>query len=143
LTIYQNWNILKKGIYEKGSMEYKINFYVTSRGKCYIREYLDSLEQGDIELLGTVIAKLNRMTIGQCHRYPLVKPVTGKKYKEIRPGGKNTARIFYTIREGSIVLLLSGYTKKEKKLKQSELAIADSIYEDLLSGGGRYEEYEF
>jgi phage-related protein len=123
-------------------MEYRICLYTTSWGRCYIREYLDSLEVGDMELLGTVLAKLDRMKTPQCHKYPLVKFISGKKYKEVRPGGSNTARLFYVIHEKNIVLLLSGYTKKDTKLKPSELEIADSIYNDLKEGGGHYEEYE-
>ncbi|HEU4966477.1 MAG TPA: type II toxin-antitoxin system RelE/ParE family toxin [Candidatus Saccharimonadales bacterium] len=123
-------------------MEYRICFYTTSWGKCYIRDYMDSLEADNLEFLGLVLAKLERMKAPQCHRDPLVKPIAGKKYKEIRPGGSNTARLFYVVYERDIVLLLSGYTKKEMKLRPSELRLADSIYDDLKKGGGYYEEYE-
>jgi phage-related protein len=123
-------------------MEHKICFYTTSWGACHIRQYLDSLENGDRELLGVVLAKLDRMKNPLNHRYPLVKSVTGKKYWEIRPGGSNTARLFYVRHEDRVVLLLSGYTKKEKKLKPSELKLADSIYEDFKQGGGSYEEFK-
>lgn len=103
---------------------------------------MDSLEADNLEFLGLVLAKLERMKAPQCHRDPLVKPIAGKKYKEIRPGGSNTARLFYVVYERDIVLLLSGYTKKEMKLRPSELRLADSIYDDLKKGGGYYEEYE-
>jgi len=124
-------------------MQFKVCFYTTSWGRCYIREYLDRLEVENVTLYATVLAKLQRAQFGQLHKRPLIDKVEGKNYFEIRPGGRNTSRIFFRKYSGQNILLMNGYTKKDNKLKPSHMAMADRISKDIDNEGGSYEEVGF
>lgn len=123
-------------------MEYKVAMYTMPAGNCPVREYLDALEHSNKQFYAIIMAKLKRLKLPQCHKYPLVKKVGGHGYFEVRAGGRDTARIFYTLHEG-VVLLFHAYTKKDMKLKTTELNRADGIYKDIIQGKGSYEEYGF
>lgn len=121
-------------------MQYKICFYTTSNGRCYIREYLDKLETQNPKLFAIVIAKLSRAQYPQLHKMPLMAKIEGKEYYELRPGGHNTSRIFFQKTEDGLLLLMCGYTKKDTRLKLKELKLADKISKEVRNGAGSYEE---
>lgn len=121
-------------------MQYKICFYTSSDGRCYIREYLDELETKNPKLLAIIMAKLSRAQYPQLHKEPLMKKVHGRDYHELKSGGRNTSRIFFVKTGDRLILLMNGYTKKDTKLKEKELKLADKILKDIKQGEGSYEE---
>jgi phage-related protein len=94
------------------------------------KDFLDSIELKlkakafrTIELLGE---------FGHFLSEPHSKKVTGYKgLFELRIiQGNNICRLFYLHDKGKVYVITSGYTKKDMKLKKSEIELAMKIFEE-------------
>ena len=117
-------------------MGWTIQYYVTSDGKCPVKEFIDMLSY-ESKAKYVFIADLLE-DCGLTVREPYVKPITGsRKLFEIRIKDKsNIHRIFYFAFTGKKLILLHGYTKKTDKIPGREIAIAERRMEEYLSRKG-------
>ena len=73
-------------------MEFSIEFYEASSGRCPVREFLDDLKASDPDDFAAVMAGVARLRNRRYHRPPLSKPV-GDDLFELRHVGKLNTRI--------------------------------------------------
>jgi len=114
-------------------MPWEIEYYVTSNGKCPVKEFIDTLSpEGQAKYI--FITKLLK-DFGIEVREPYVKQITGRrKLFEIRIKDKSgISRILYFAHSGKRFVLLHGFTKKTDKTPQREIEIAEQRMKDYLS----------
>ena len=114
-------------------MLWAIEYYVTSDGKCPVKEFIDLLSP-ESKAKYVFIADLLE-DCGLKVREPYVKPITGsRKLFEIRIKDKaNIHRIFYFAFTGKKLIILYGFTKKTDKTPGREIVIAEKRMEEYLS----------
>jgi len=114
-------------------MNWSIEYYMTSEGKCPVQEFIDSLS-AESKAKYIFIADLLEEH-GISVKEPYVKPLTGtKKLFEIRIKDKmNIHRILYFAFTGRELVLLHGFTKKTEKTPRGEIETAVRRMEDYLS----------
>ena len=54
-------------------MEFTIEFYETSAGRCPVRDFLDDLKESDPEEFAAILAGLAKLRNREYHRPPLLK----------------------------------------------------------------------
>jgi phage-related protein len=114
-------------------VNWTIEYYVTSDGKCPVKEFIDLLSHESKAKYVFITDLLE--DYGLNVKEPYVKPVTGsRKLFEIRIKDKsNIHRIFYFAFTGKRLILLHGFTKKTKKTPGKEIVIAERRMEEYLS----------
>ncbi len=114
-------------------MNWTIEYYVTSEGKCPVKDFIDSLLPESKAKYVFIADLLEEHGISV--REPYVKPLTGtKKLFEIRIKDKaNIHRILYFTFTGRKFVLLHGFTKKTEKTPSGEIEIALKRMNDYLS----------
>ncbi|MDO9529222.1 MAG: hypothetical protein Q7J27_08680 [Syntrophales bacterium] len=75
-------------------MEFTIEFYETSSGRCPVREFLDDLKESDPDDFAAVMAGLAKLQNRNYHRPPLSKSI-GDDLFELRHLGKLNSRVLY------------------------------------------------
>src|SRR5438552_15905210 len=84
-------------------MEFTVEFYETSDGRCPVRDFLDELKASDPNDFATVMAGLAKLRNRQYHREPVSKPL-GHGLFELRHVGKlNTRIIWFSLKSRRIV----------------------------------------
>ncbi len=113
-------------------MNWTINYYVTSDGKCPVKKFIDLLS-AESKAKFVFIADLLE-EYGLKVKEPYVKPITGfRKLFEIRIKDKsNIHRIFYFAYTGKRLILLHGFTKKTEKTRGREIVVAERRMEEYL-----------
>ena len=113
-------------------MNWTISYYVTSDGKCPVKEFIDLLS-AESKAKFVFIADLLE-EYGLKVKEPYVKPITGsRKLFEIRIKDKsNIHRIFYFAYTGKRLILLHGFTKKTEKTPGREIVVAERRMEEYL-----------
>lgn len=103
-------------------MDLDIEFFETESGVRPVEKYIESLENDRAD---TVLSQIEQLSILGLRGMPpkMVKTVSGIHYLRIRDK-KGIHRLFFTIENGKILLLLHAYLKKEQKLKNSEIELA-------------------
>lgn len=100
---------------------FKVAFYKTNGGNEPVRDWLKRQNKEDKKILGEDIRTVQlRWPLGM----PLVRAM-GNGLHEIRSNvsGKKIARVFFTIKDGCIILL-HGFMKKTQQTPQREIDIA-------------------
>jgi phage-related protein len=117
-------------------VSWSIEYYVTSDGRCPVKEFIDLLSP-DSKAKYIFIADLLE-DYGLKVREPYVKPIAGsRKLFEIRLKDKsNIHRIFYFAFTGKKLVLLHGFTKKTEKTPRREITIAERRMGEYLSRKG-------
>jgi hypothetical protein len=80
-------------------MEFTIEFYETSSGRCPVRDFLDDLKESDPNDFAVVMAGLAKLQSRLYHKPPLSKPI-GDGLFEFRHVGKLNTRILYFFVKG-------------------------------------------
>ena len=114
-------------------MHWTIEYYVTTDGKCPVREFVDDLlHEGQAKYI--FITRLLK-EYGVLVKEPYVKQLTGhKKLFEIRIKDRTgISRILYFTHTGKKFILVHGFTKKTDKTPQREIEIAEERVKDYLS----------
>jgi len=114
-------------------MEFSIEFYEASSGRCPVREFLDDLKASDPDDFAAVMAGVARLRNRRYHRPPLSKPV-GDDLFELRHVGKLNTRILYFFVKGQRIVLVHGIRKKARKIALKDRQIASQRRQDWLTG---------
>jgi len=114
-------------------MEFSIEFYEASSGRCAVREFLDDLKASDPDDFAAVMAGVARLRNRRYHRPPLSKPV-GDDLFELRHVGKLNTRILYFFVKGQRIVLVHGIRKKARKIALKDRQIASQRRQDWLTG---------
>lgn len=92
-------------------MEFSIELYKSTTGKCPVREFLDALKESDPDDFATVMAGLVKMRNRQYHRPPLSKAIGDGLY-ELRHVGKLNTRVLYFFMRGRRIVAVHGIRNK-------------------------------
>lgn len=113
-------------------MDWTIEYYVTTEGRCPVKEFIDSLSP-ESKAKYVFIADLLE-EYGLRVKEPYVKPIAGiKKLFEMRIKDKaNIHRIFYFTFTGRKFVLLHGFTKKTEKTPRREIEIAEKRMQEYI-----------
>lgn len=114
-------------------MEFSIEFYEASSGRCPVREFLDDLKASDPDDFAAVMAGVARLRNRRYHRPPLSKPI-GDDLFELRHVGKLNTRILYFFVKGQRIVLVHGIRKKARKIALKDRQIASQRRQDWLTG---------
>ncbi len=112
-------------------MRRKIVFYKTARGKCLIRDFLDSLPGKVAQKVTWVLSILEDMEIVPSSYF---KKLSGtEEIWECRVQfGSNAYRLFCFFANGSVVVLTHGIVKKSQKTPKKEIKKAELYRRDYL-----------
>ena len=113
-------------------MEFIIEFYETSTGRCPVHEFLDQLKESDPDDFASVLAGLAKLRNREYHRPPLSKSV-GDDLFELRHVGKLNTRLLYFFMKGRRIILLHGFRKKTRALPIRDRDIALKRKRDWLT----------
>ena len=104
-------------------MEFTIEFYESSTGKCPVRDFLDELKKTDPYDFAAVMAGLAKLRNRDYHRPPLSKSI-GNDLLELRHVGKLNTRIIYFFMKGQRIILVQGIRNKAMKIPAQDLTVS-------------------
>ena len=104
-------------------MEFTIEFYKSSTGKCPVRDFLDELKKTDPYDFAAVMAGLAKLRNRDYHRPPLSKSI-GNDLLELRHVGKLNTRIIYFFMKGQRIILVHGIRNKAMKIPAQDLTVS-------------------
>ena len=114
-------------------MEFTIEFYKSSTGKCPVRDFLDELKKTDPYDFAAVMAGLAKLRNRDYHRPPLSKSI-GNDLLELRHVGKLNTRIIYFFMKGQRIILVHGIRNKAMKIPAQDLTVSLQRKTDWLAG---------
>ncbi len=92
-------------------MEFSIEFYETSSGKCPVQNFLDELKESNPDDFAAVMAGLAKLRSRLYHRPPLSKSI-GDDLFELRHVGKLNTRVLYFFMKGRRIIAVHGIRSK-------------------------------
>src|SRR5438874_13454861 len=104
-------------------MEFTVEFYETSDGRCPVRDFLDELKASDPNDFATVMAGIAKLRNRQYHREPLSKAL-GHGLFELRHVGKLNTRILWFFMKGRRIVAVHGIRNKGQAIPARDLDIA-------------------
>jgi len=104
-------------------MEFTIEFYKSSTGKCQVRDFLDVLKKTDPYDFAAVMAGLAKLRNRDYHWPPLSKSI-GNDLLELRHAGKLNTRIIYFFMKGQRIILVHGIRNKAMKIPAQDLTVS-------------------
>jgi len=104
-------------------MEFTIEFYETSSGRCPVREFLDDLKESDPDDFAVVMAGLAKLRSRHYHKQPLSKPI-GDGLFELRHVGKLNTRVLYFFLKGRRIIAVHGIRSKATKIATRDRNVA-------------------
>jgi len=104
-------------------VEFIIEFYETSSGRCPVREFLDDLKESDPDDFAVVMADLAKLRSRHYHKQPLSKPI-GDGLFELRHMGKLNTRILYFFVKGRKIIIVHGIRSKATKIATRDRKVA-------------------
>lgn len=104
-------------------MEFIIEFYETSSGRCPVRKFLDDLKESDPDDFAVVMAGLAKLRSRHYHKQPLSKPI-GDGLFELRHMGKLNTRILYFFVKGRKIIIVHGIRSKATKIATRDRKVA-------------------
>ena len=113
-------------------MEYTIEFYETSSGRCPVRDFLDGIKDSNPDDFAAVLAGIAKLRNRDYHRPPLSKSI-GDDLFELRHVGKLNTRLLYFFIKGRRIILLHGIRKKTRALPLRERQVALQRKRDWLA----------
>ncbi len=113
-------------------MDFTVEFYETSDGRCPVRDFLDDLSASDPGDFAAVVAGLVRLRHRQFHREPLSKALGGGLL-ELRHIGKLNTRILWFFMKGRRIIAVHGIRNKGQSLPTRDLETARARMKDWLS----------
>jgi len=113
-------------------MEFTIEFYEISSGRCPVREFLADLKESNPDDFASVMAGLAKLRSRHYHRPPLSKPI-GDDLFELRHVGKLNSRVLYFFVKGKRIITLHGIRSKAKKIDPRDRKVALDRKRDWLA----------
>ena len=113
-------------------MDFEVEFYETTSGKCPVRDFLEELRRSDPDDHAAVVAGLAKLRNRQYHRPPLSKSI-GDQLFELRHVGKLNTRILYFFVRGQRIVALHGVRNKAQKTMNTDRDIALTRLKDWLA----------
>ena len=113
-------------------MEFSIEFYETSSGRCPVREFLDKLKETDSDDFAAMMAGIAKLRNRDYHRPPLSKPVRDDLF-ELRHVGKLNTRVLYFFTSGQRIVTVHGIRNKATEIPKRDLTVALERKKDWLS----------
>jgi phage-related protein len=110
-------------------MDFAVEFYETTAGRCPVREFLDQLKAGDPDDFAAVVAGLAKLRNRQYHREPLSKPL-GDGLFELRHVGKLNTRVMWFFVKGHRIVLVHGVRNKGQALPARDVETARARMRD-------------
>jgi phage-related protein len=109
-----------------------VRFYRTSAGRCPVEEFLDSLFDQHAKKVAWVLRLVERLDIVPQQYF---KKLTGTEHLwEIRAqAGGNSYRLLGFFDGSALLVLASGFSKKQEKTPAREIELAESRRKDYLS----------
>ena len=104
-------------------MNFTVEFYETTTGRCPVREFLDELKETDPGDFTAVVAGLAKLRNRQYHRQPLSKSL-GEGLFELRHVGKLNTRVLWFFAKGRRIITVHGVRNKAKAIPQPDLDVA-------------------
>jgi phage-related protein len=104
-------------------MDFIVEFYETTAGKCPVREFLDELKASDPDDFAAVLAGLTKLRHRQYHREPLSKAL-GDGLFELRHVGKLNARVLWFVMKDRRIVAVHGIRNKGRAIPARDLATA-------------------
>jgi phage-related protein len=104
-------------------MEFSVEFYETSSGRCPVREFLDKLKESNSDDFAAVMAGLTKLRNRYYHRPPLSKSI-GHDLFELRHVGKLNSRVLYFFVEGRRIVAVHGIRSKATKIAARDRSVA-------------------
>jgi phage-related protein len=104
-------------------MEFNIEFYETSSGRCSVRDFLDDLKESDSNDFAVVMAGLAKLRSRLYHKPPLSKTI-GDGLFELRHVGKLNTRILYFFVKGQRIIIVHGIRSKATKITARDRKVA-------------------
>jgi phage-related protein len=117
-------------------MDFIVEFYETTSGKCPVRDFLDDLKVSDPNDFAAVVAGLAKLRNRQYHREPLSKALGGGLF-ELRHVGKLNTRVFWFFMKGRQIILCHALRNKGQGIPGGELDIARARMGDWRSKAER------
>jgi phage-related protein len=113
-------------------MDFSVEFYETSDGRCPVRDFLDALSASDPGDFAAVVAGLARLRHRQFHREPLTKALGGGLL-ELRHVGKLNTRVLWFFMKGRRIIAVHGIRNKQQSLPARDLGTARARMKDWLN----------
>jgi phage-related protein len=104
-------------------MEFTVEFYESSAGKCHVRDFLDELKRSDPDDFAAVMAGLAKLRNRNYHKPPLSKSIKDDLF-ELRHVGKLNTRIIYFFMQGQRIILVHGIRNKAMKIRAQDLTVS-------------------
>jgi len=109
-----------------------IEYYELATGKCPVEEFIDSLDAKSRAKVARTLDLLEEF--GTNLGMPYARHIDKKLWElRIRHSG-NQYRIIYFLYTGQTFVLLHGFTKKTRAVPRTDIEIAESRFNDYLSG---------
>jgi phage-related protein len=104
-------------------MDFVVEFYETTAGKCPVRDFLDQLKASDPDDFAAVLAGLTKLRHRQYHREPLSKALGGGLF-ELRHVGKLNARVLWFFMKQRRIIAVHGIRNKGQAISARDFAAA-------------------
>lgn len=113
-------------------MEFSVEFYESTEGRCPVREFLDALNASDPDDFAIIVAGLGKLRDRQNHRPPLSSSI-GDGLLELRHVGKLNTRIIWFFHSGRRIIAVHGIRNKAQVIPRRDLAVARARRKDWLN----------
>ena len=110
-------------------MDFTVEFYEMSGGRCPVRGFLDALKQSDAGDFAAVLAGLAKLRSRQYHREPLSKALGGGLF-ELRHVGKLNTRVLWFFMRGRRIIAVHGIRNKGQAIPARDLETARTRMHD-------------
>lgn len=104
-------------------MDFSVEFYETSTGRCPVREFLDELKRSDPGDFAAVLAGLAKLRHRNYHGEPLSKSL-GDGLFELRHVGKLNTRVLWFFMKGRRIIAVHAIRNKGQAVPAHDLRIA-------------------
>ncbi|MEO8203359.1 MAG: type II toxin-antitoxin system RelE/ParE family toxin [Betaproteobacteria bacterium] len=110
-------------------MNFTVQFYELSGGRCPVQVFLDELKRSDPSDFAAVLAGLAKLRNGQYHREPLSKALGGGLF-ELRHVGKLNTRVLWFFAKGQRIIAVHGVRNKGLAIPARDLDTARARMRD-------------
>src|ERR1035437_10004740 len=110
-------------------MDFSVEFYEMSGGRCPVREFLDERKRTDPGDFAAVLAGLAKLRNRQYHREPLSRALGGGLF-ELRHVGKLNTRVLWFFMRGRRIIAVHGIRNKGQAIPARDLDTAHERMND-------------
>jgi phage-related protein len=110
-------------------MDFTVEFYEMSGGRCPVRDFLDELRRSDAGDFAALLAGLAKLRNRQYHREPLSKSLGGGLF-ELRHVGKLNTWVLWFFAKGRRIIAVHGIRNKSQAIPARDLDTARNRMRD-------------